>query len=242
MFKNLIRIFKETLFPNGLTCDICGVETFNGNLCADCLKTVKFNDGNFCPVCGRKTVRPEICGECKAHLPLFNKGVSPLVYKDGSSALIHKFKNGNGYLKEYFADLICERLRLLPVADRIVYVPVTPYTRRKRGYNQDKLLAYSISERTGIPVIKNCVVKVKETGEQKELSRIARVKNLKGCFKVVKPNEVKDRSLLLVDDVLTTGATADEMTKVLFKAGATAVYLAVIAAVEFGLCGKKSTA
>lgn len=233
MFKKAVKFLKENLFPSDVTCDICGVETFGGNLCEDCLKTVIFNDGAKCTVCGRKSARDEICLECKQHLPIFNKALSPLVYDGGASKLILKFKNGNGYLKDYFADLISKELFFFPIPDLIVYVPMTKADERKRGFNQSKLLAEEISRRTDTPLVKDAVIKIKKTAGQKELGRKDREKNLAGSFKVVKPDEIEGKAVLIVDDVLTTGATADEVAKCLFKAGAEKVYLATIASVEY---------
>ncbi len=226
---------RDVLFPSDLTCDICGRETFGTNLCEDCLKTLVLNDKASCPVCGRKTVQPEICMECKVRPPRFKRAVSAFSYEGGAVVLIDKFKNGAGYLKEFFADKICEKLTNFSQYDCIVYVPLTRRAKLKRGYNQGELLAYAVSNRTGKPVIKGAVEKKRKTGEQKDLSREERSKNLSGCFRVVKRQEVKSRRVLVVDDVLTTGATAEEMTKVLLRAGAAQVYLATVASVEYKL-------
>lgn len=230
----MIKEILEALFPVNYTCDICGVETFGGeNLCPDCKKRVKFNDGTTCPVCGRKTVRPEICLECKAEPPAYWKGVSALLYEDDTVKLIYKFKRGSAYLKEYFADLLVPKISALPPYDAIVYVPMLEKDVRKRGYNQGKLLAYAISERTGVPVLDNAIIKVKASKLQKSLTHKERMQNLNGCFKAEK--EVKDKQLLLVDDVLTTGATADTITKVLLKAGAKTVCFAAVASVVYNV-------
>lgn len=220
------------MFPENFTCDICGIETFGGNLCPDCLKTVTFNDGVTCPVCGRRCVRPEICRECKEKLPLYKRAVSPLVYDGGGVALVAKYKNGNAYLKEYFADLLLKSLQQLPALDCAVYVPCDKKTLRRRGYNQVKLLADALTKRTNLPVLKDAVKKVKATEVQKGLNKEGRAKNLKGCFKVTNAAAINGKKVLVLDDVLTTGATADEMCKVLLKAGASEVYVATVASVE----------
>ena len=232
--KNLI---KEIFFPEDFTCDICGVETFGDNLCPQCKSTVIFNDKNTCPYCGRKTVRPEICLECKEKPPLYRKAVSAVVYGEGGAKLIHKFKNGYGYLKDFFAAQIAEKIKNLPQPDFIVYVPMSKKSRKRRGYNQTELLAHALSEITGIPAEDGIIVKIKETREQKGLSRKERAENLKGCFKVEKASEIKGKKVLLVDDVLTTGATAEAITEKLLKAGADSVYLATVASVEYKLKG-----
>lgn len=233
LIEKFLKSIDKNAFPNDFTCDICGIETFGGNLCPDCLKTVSFNDGDVCPVCGRRTLRPEICMECKAAAPAFLKAVSPLVYADGTVILISKFKNGCGYLKDYFSDLIAAKIGELGGLDCIVYVPMTDKAIKKRGYNQAELLARGVSERTDIPVIKNALVKTRDTKDQKSLSQKERSVNLQGCFQVKERAAVKGKRVLLIDDVLTTGATSETLSKKLLKAGAASVCLATVASVEY---------
>ncbi len=228
-FKDFI---KEALFPSRYTCDVCGCETFGENLCPKCLKNTVFNDKVFCPICGRKTVRPEICLECKAKPPLFESAVSALVYEGSAISLIHKFKNGAAYLKDYFADLILKKLTELPEFDAVAFVPMTKKAVRKHGYNQARLLAESISERVNVPVA-DFVEKIKDTDEQKSLSRKERAKNLANTFKAQSGRPLLDKNVLLVDDVLTTGATADAVCLKLFQTGAAKVFLATVASVEY---------
>ena len=232
MFEKLTTPLKNALFPRDYTCDVCGRETFGTNLCGDCVKAITFNNRDVCPVCGRMTLKPEICRECKDRLPSFKKAVSPLVYDGAAITLVTKFKNGGAYLKEYFADLICEKLSGFPHIDCIVYVPMTKKAKKKRGYNQVKLLAEAISRRADIPILKDAVIKVKDTAVQKGLSQKERESNLDGCFKVTDKTALTGKSVLCVDDVLTTGATAEEICKVLLKAGADCVYFATVASVE----------
>jgi len=232
----LLQIKKflcENLFPREFTCDICGLETYEGNLCPDCKKTVKFNDGTTCPVCGRKTVRPEICIECKAKPPEYKKAVSALVYVNGGLRLLSKFKNGFAYLKEYFADLLAVSVKDLPEADCMVYVPMTEKSQKIRGYNQTKLLAHALSKRISVPVIDGAVIKIKKNKAQKGLTRTERAENVKGCFEVKNREAIKDKNVLVLDDILTTGATADEVCRLIKSAGAKTVYFASIASVEY---------
>lgn len=228
-----LKYIQDALFPRDFTCEICGAETFGSHLCPQCQKEVTFNDGETCPVCGRKTKVSEICIECKHTPPLYKKAVSAFVYENGGAALIAKFKNGSSYLKDYFAGLVVKKLNLLPPFDSIVYVPMTDKAVARREYNQAQLLAQSISELTGKPVIENAVIKTKDTPEQKTLSQKERAENLRHCFKVEKKDEIRGKNLLLVDDVLTTGATADAICKRLYKAGALNVYFASVASVEY---------
>ena len=219
------------MFPTDFTCDICGRETFGTNICDSCAKTLIFNNKEMCPLCGRKTARSEFCMECKAKPPVYAIAASPFVYEGGAALLIKKFKGGAGYLKNYLADKICKAIKDFPEYDCIVCVPMTRRAKSRRGFNQSELLAKAVSERVGKPFIKGAVEKRRETSAQKELTRKERSKNLAGCFRVVKREEVKGKRVLVVDDILTTGATAEEMAKALLKAGAKKVYLATAASV-----------
>lgn len=223
----------DILFPDNLTCELCGREIFDGGrLCLKCLKNITFNSGDCCPVCGRKTALPELCLECKAYLPLYKRAVSPFVYENGAISLVAKFKRGGAYLKDYFADKIREKLVGFEKIDYITYIPITKKRLKERGYNQSKLLAESISERVLTPVLQT-LEKIKETPDQKGLSKKERSENLSDCFKVVDRAAIKGKTLLLVDDVMTTGATVDAATKRLLRAGAAKVFVATAASVEY---------
>lgn len=228
----LNKILSE-LFPKDYTCDICGAESFGYNLCKDCADTLKLNDKHSCPVCGRKTFRPEICMQCKSKPPLFKKAVSAFLYEGGAVVLISKFKNGKPHLKEFFADKLAERLTDLPAFDCITYVPLTKKSLYVRGYNQSRILASALSERVGKPVIYGAIKRVKSGRAQKGLTGKQRIENVKGAFKAVKRESFKGKTVLLVDDILTTGSTANEISRILLKAGAKAVYVATVASVEY---------
>ncbi len=230
--SKFLRELGDCLFPKNITCDICGRETFNGtNLCPSCARTVALNDGATCPICGRKTAANEVCLECKAHPPAYDRAVSALVYRDGGAGLVMKFKRGGAYLKDYFADLLAPKCRQFAIADGVCFVPMTARAERKRGYNQAELLAKELADRLDLPLLP-VLKKKKETGEQKSLTRKERESNLKGCFSAHKA-DVTGKSFILVDDVQTTGATAEEAAKTLKNKGAEHVYCAFAASVEF---------
>jgi ComF family protein len=231
--NGVLRTLLGWLFPESMTCDICGGEVFDDSrLCVRCKKLVEFNDGLTCPICGRKSVSNQICFECKADAPAYKKGVSALVYNDGAVMLIRKFKDDYGYLKEHFAPLLAEKCTVFSDAQAICYVPMTQKDEFKRGYNQAELLAKAVGERLHLPVIDDAIIKIKQTKEQKNLTKRERMDNLVGAFKADK-NKVKDKVLILIDDVLTTGATANAVTKKLLQAGAKTVYFASAASVEY---------
>lgn len=231
--QNLKRFIKENMFPEKVQCLLCDIEIFEGELCGDCFKSLSFNDGEVCPKCGRKTAKSEICIECKANMPPYDRAFSPLVYEGGSAELVGALKNGRPFIAKYLSVLMAPKLQDMPQADGIVYVPMTDRALHKRGYNQSELLAKAISEATGVPVLREAVVKAKDTPEQKELTRAQRRKNLQACFKADK-SRVNGKTLIVVDDIMTTGATAESMALTLKNAGACAVFVLVAASVKYG--------
>lgn len=229
----LLEKLAAFLFSDRLTCNVCGRELFDGRyLCDECAKSFKLNDGATCPVCGRKTKSPALCLECKDRAPLFKKAVSAAVYEGNVARLIISFKNGNSYHMRYFAEIMEPKVRQLEGADCLCFVPMTKRAKRLRGYNQAELLARELSKRLNLPVLKDAVVKKKDSKVQKTLGFKDRLENLRGCFTAYK-NKVEGRTIILVDDVLTTGATAEAVTAELLKKGAKCVYLATVASVEY---------
>ena len=229
---NVLKSILDAIFPPTFTCDICGEEVFDGgHFCKSCLKTVEFNSGTTCILCGRKTQVNALCLECKASTPVYDGGVSALVYGGGARKLIIRFKNGHAYLKDYFAELLYYKCRKLH-ADAVCYVPMTKASERRRGYNQSYLLAKGLSQRLNLPLLKGAVEKVNKTKSQKTLSKSERLENLKSTFKADR-TAVEGKNLIVVDDVLTTGATADAISWELKKRGAKKVYIATVASVEY---------
>ena len=126
-----------------------------------------------------------------------------------------------------FSLKIC--LREFVAADVLVPVPMTEERRKSRGYNQAELIAENLSGLINVPV-SDKAVKIKETERQATLNAKERAENLKGSFKAYK-KDFRNKSVAIVDDVLTTGATADELARVLKRAGAGKVYVLTVASV-----------
>ena len=230
--EKIIGALTEVMFPENFTCDLCGREIFDGgHFCKDCRESVTFNDNCTCPRCGRRTDYDYLCIECKEEAPLFDRAASAIVYDGGGKALVLRYKNGSPYFKKYFAGLLAKQCGKFDGAEAIVFVPMTAKSKRRRGYNQSRLLADELSKLINLPVL-DAVKKVKDTTQQKSLDRHGREENLKGCFKV-DGSLIKGRKLILVDDVLTTGATANTLCGLLKKHGADKVYFLTVASVEY---------
>lgn len=111
--------------------------------------------------------------------------------------------------------------------DLIVPVPLYKKKQRKRGFNQAAIVAEELGKRLGIPVDSSLVIREKETTPQKELGQRSRRKNLKKAFRVVKQEE-KNRKVLIIDDIYTTGSTIDSIAEILEKAGYEKIYFLTI--------------
>lgn len=233
-FSKISKKLDLYFFNPSWRCLNCGKEVFEEQeFCDECLQILPYNDGAICDHCGRKlNVFSNYCSTCKGKLVDLDKCRSAFNYLPPISKLIKQAKYDNAkYLLDYFA----KRLSSLYFqnyfnADYLVYVPMSVRAEKRRGYNQSKLLAQKLSELIGVDVL-DCLIKTKETERQATLTGEQRRKNLVDAFKVIDKKSVKDKSILIVDDVTTTGATAQIIAQKLKNAGAIKVYLITVASV-----------
>lgn len=229
------KIIEETFFPINYTCNACGKEIFDGEyFCCDCNKNLPYIKENRCNHCGRLTTYAvTYCDSCAEHNISFDVARSVFDYVKPISALIKGFKyEGKRYLAQVFASQIKNLYYSEFIeADVIVYVPMSNERLKERGYNHAKLLAKELSAVLDVPVSDTAIIKTVETPRQANLSRQERRKNLQKSFKVVS-EEIKDKNVLLVDDVLTTGTTADTISEQLKNKGTKKVSVLTIASVQ----------
>lgn len=233
-FTSCKKIYEDLLKGDNPSCLVCGREIFDGSyVCPECKNSLPYNDGYICDVCGRKQGAEGVCMECKARLPKVNESRSAFVFEGEARSLIYSFKNGNRYLGHFLCDELFNIYEkyFKDKADIITFVPMFKRDRLARGFNQAEDLAAELAKRLNLPCVK-FVSKVKKSGEQKKLSERERRENLRECFKIT-DKSCKNRRVLLVDDVLTTGATSDAVAELLLKAGAKRVYLITVASVEY---------
>ena len=212
---------KNLLYPENITCDLCGEELKTEsryNLCSRCIEKLPFIDGDICLNCGVSIDNEaEICDRCQNNSSVFKINRSPLIYDGSARDMIHALKfGGKKYLVKTIGAMMADTfLKYHMEGEIIVPVPMTDKDERKRGFNQAELLAYEVGARLNIPVLP-ALKKTRVTSNQKELSGKDRRENLEKAFEVVFP-QVKDRKILLIDDIFTTGATANECAKALLK-------------------------
>jgi len=194
-----------------------------------------FLDAPCCHVCGLPFAYPgasgsdslHACAPCLARPPLHDGARAPLAYDDHSRGLVLGFKHGGR--PDWVDRCAAWMQRCAPdwLADADALVPVPLHWRRlwSRRYNQSLLLARALGRRSGVPVDADSLLRRKPTPSQAGQSAGARRRNVAGAFFVARPESVRDRQLILIDDVLTTGATANACARQLKRAGAKTVYL-----------------
>lgn len=223
-FSKLLGAFDDALYPLDCTCDVCGeelVEDTRYRLCSECIANLPFVKGHICLNCGMPLDdESDYCNRCQNQKSSFVKNRSPLVYDGEVKRMIHKLKFGKKkYIAQTLGALMADKyLESGMDSEIIVFVPMTESELKKRGFNQAELLAMEVGRRLDIPVLP-ALVKIKDTSQQKELKGKDRASNLEGAFACLF-EQVKGRKILLVDDVFTTGATANECANTLLKAKA----------------------
>lgn len=201
----------RALFPR--RCIYCGDVTYPEALsCERCASQIPRMEDPVCYRCGRTR---RLC-TCKGHRRRYDRCVSAMRYEDGAARAVLRLKyDDNADLVETMAEEMVKALRARVDAARfemVTFVPSHPNEHRRRGYNQGERLAKEVAALLAIPCV--CTLKkLYETPPQKSLPRVQRSGNLMGVFDVVV--DVKDKNILLVDDLTTTGATLDECAKML---------------------------
>ncbi len=176
-----------------------------------------------------------LCMRCVEKKPVYDTARSALIYDDASRDLILGFKHGDKtYLVKSFAMWMQMAGReFLPHADVLIPVPLHFARLRMRRYNQSSILAYELGKIAQIPCLPDVLMRVRSTPPQGHLDIKERHKNVRKAFAVrnKRSNEIKGKTLVLIDDVYTTGATINECTKTLLSAGAKAVHILTLARV-----------
>ena len=220
-----------------------------GGLCAECWAGLRFITAPFCRICGFPFAHemPEgvLCASCHQHTPNFKRARAALAYDPGSRPLILAFKHGDksqglktmGQWLKRAAEGMTEK------ADVIIPVPLHPARLRRRKFNQAALLARALEMETGLPLDLFGLARKKNTPTQGGLTRHKRMMNVSGAFRVTDGGKerLKGKNVILVDDVLTTGATVDNCTRALMKAKAGDVFVLTLARVVEPLARKTQT-
>ena len=226
---------SELFFPSNYRCILCGEELDHNTLysiCDDCMNKLPFNNGKVCLRCSEPLgSMANYCLHCKKTKPYFTKNISLFLYEYPINKVIRQLKYDNKkYLSSTFSNMIAGEISKMDVKfDMVIPVPLYFKRQKIRGYNQSELLAESLNTKLGIEINTEALVKIKNTRTQANLTRAERMENLRDEFSVPDKKIVKGKTILLVDDVFTTGTTINECSKTLIEAGAKAVYSVTLA-------------
>lgn len=228
----ILRRMADSVYPK--RCPVChDIISCSGKLCCpECEDKFEFIREPYCMKCGKPLEEErELCSECEKLMHNFDRGRAVFVYEKYIKISIYLFKyGGRAEYSRYYSVKMGEYLRdwIMQInPDGIVPIPLHKKRYKQRGYNQAALIAEGLAKATGIALYDNYLVRKNETKAQKKLSHSARQNNLKNAF-IIGSNDVKLDTVILVDDIFTTGATMDQAAFILKENGVKKVYYAVL--------------
>lgn len=243
--NRLARVLTETLklFRDGVLafvyppyCLVCGspLKMDEKLVCEPCWDEVERAEQPFCTKCGSSLKNPsQPCPSCKDEGYNFSAVRVATGFNETVQKIIHSLKyRGKRSLAKRLGVILANRTlgdERFTGADLLMPVPLHPSRARERGYNQSELIAEVIGQKLDLPVDKNILSRKKRTKAQTDLDAKQRRENVKGAFVVRRPEEVSGKRVVIVDDVLTTGATLEACTEALLSAGAKEVYTLALA-------------
>ncbi len=222
MIENILPALRQNvaqLYSNltATHCLLCGEIGENDSLCVDCINELP-KLGKSCPRCASPLSHSLLCGRCLHQPPQQNSSFSLFEYKSPIDRLIADFKyNDKLFLSRFFAVQMAAKLKTRPLPQLLIPIPLHPRRLRERGYNQSLELAKQLSKQLSIPVCSKSVIRIKDSQPQTSLPYKERAKNIQRAFKVV--NTMLPTHIALIDDVLTTGHTANSAAKIIRQAG-----------------------
>ncbi len=232
----VLQFFEKTvrlLFPQ--RCPVCDdlVKGKDGLICYGCRRRLTRVKEPSCFTCGKPIYaeEQEYCRDCKGHKHLYIRGKALYEYESIAGTL-YRFKYGGrqeyaAFLGGEMADKMEHFIRLA-APDGLIPVPISRKRLNRRGYNQAGLLAKVIGKKLEIPVYDRLVVRIRDTAPQKELNAHERQNNLKKAF-IIAQNDVKLDTIIVIDDIYTTGSTIDALAEVLLQTGVKKVYFIALA-------------
>jgi len=220
----MLKMIHKNIIPS--QCLLCGsFEDVDCGLCSSCMSQIRPVPPPVCDICGKPLGDPGVCISCQAFRPKFDKMLAAACFEGLLKDMIHLFKyQRKSIFKKILAGILYEHLSKMDMdIDVISFVPLHWTRLIERGYNQSALIAKELSRHMGVKIRYNVLKKTKRGIPQVGLGQKARSKNVEGTFRA---SDVKGKSVMIVDDVITTGATGKEVARALKDAGASYVIFA----------------
>lgn len=236
VWKRIGSWLKNLLYPKHIKCVFCSDELTHTDIndtCSNCFgKLPRLT--HSCLRCGGPIEENNdgVCMNCKANNFSFNSARSAFAYSDSIVNIMYRYKFGRGkYLFEPMAEYMCDVFSRWNISvDVITSVPLHKNREKSRGYNQSKLLAHYIADKFNFKYV-DAVEKVVDNTAQATLDFKSRRENVKDVYRTISEakSEIKDKKVLLIDDIYTTGATSNAVSEILKSMGANEVYVLTFA-------------
>jgi ComF family protein len=219
-----MREFLSNLLFGG-SCFLCRGAA-RGILCPACDADLPRLAGTLCPRCALPSPGAAVCGRCLADAPHYDATVAALAYRFPADTLVHSLKfRGQLALAPLMGDLLIDKIR--ERIDLVVPVPLSRERLRERGYNQAVEIARHVAKERRVPLELTVMTRERNTQAQADLPWSERARNVRGAFRCER--SLDGAAIAVVDDVMTTGATLDELAATLKRAGAARVVNWVVA-------------
>lgn len=209
-------------------CLLCGVRSHGSPLCSTCLADLPRLPTTRCPQCALPTPNGEVCGACLKRPPLFDRCRAVYVYAFPAYVLVQRLKYASELaLAGFLAEQLALEVAPHPLPDLILPMPLHPRRLGERGFNQAVELGRRLSARLSVPMRPDACQRVRDTPAQAGLDLKERRRNLRGAFHC--GTDLKGLRVALLDDVMTSGASLDELARAARNAGAIGVEAWVVA-------------
>jgi len=210
------------------TCLLCGADVLHRPLCLGCLDDLPWHTPAHCPQCATPTPDGQVCGACLKRPPAFDRCVAALAYAFPLDRLIPRLKyNGRLAIAPALGGCLAQVVASHPRPDRLIAMPLHATRIRERGFNHATEIAREVAKQLGIALDITRCQRIRDTPPQQGLKHDARRRNVRGAFTC--SEKVEGQHIALIDDVMTTGTSLDELAATLKRAGAREVTCWVVA-------------
>lgn len=215
-----IRLFFNRLFPQN--CLLCGDASGAARVCPACLADLPWHTQPQCPQCATPTPLGQVCGACLKRPPAFERTIAALAYAYPLDRLIPRLKyHGRLAVAPVLGECLARAVERVAAPDRLIAMPLHAKRIRDRGFNHATEIAREVAKRLALPLDVDSCTRTRDTPPQMGLKHDARRRNLRGAFAC--SADMRGQRIALIDDVMTTGTSLDELAATLKRAGASEV-------------------